>query len=86
MKGTNFKIYNYEHERIISLLSSKEKERASEYKKVLGYDSIQGFTQAEFDQSMKLQQSKCKSRTRRVYSKGNRWNANNLPRIKQNIL
>ena len=71
---------------LLAYSAQKKKERASEYKKVLGYDSIQGFTQAEFDQSMKLQQSKCKSRTRRVYSKGNRWNASNLPRIKQNIL
>ena len=71
---------------LLAYSAQKKKERANEYKKVLGYDSIQGFTQAEFDQSIKLQQSRVKSRTRRVYSKGNRWSANSLPRIKQNIL
>lgn len=71
---------------LITYNAKKKKERANEYRKVLGYGTIQGFTQAEFDESIKLQTGKVKSRTRRVYSKGNRWNANCLPRIKQDIL
>lgn len=71
---------------LIAYNAKKKKERANEYRKVVGYGTIQGFTQAEFNESMKLQQGKVKSRTRRVYSKGNRWSAQTLPRIKQNIL
>lgn len=71
---------------LLAYNAQKKKERANEYRQVLGYGTIQGFTQKEFEQSIKLQQSKVKSRTRRVYSKGNRWSAHTLPRIKQNIL
>ena len=71
---------------LLAYNAQKKKERANEYRKVIGYGTIQGFTQREFDESMKLQTSKVKSRTRRVYSKGNRWSAHTLPRIKQNIL
>ena len=71
---------------LLAYSAQKKKERANEYRKVIGYGTIQGFTQREFDESMKLQTSKVKSRTRRVYSKGNRWSAHTLPRIKQNIL
>ncbi len=71
---------------LLAYNAQKKKERANEYRKVLGYGTIQGFTQAEFNESIKLQTGKVKSRTRRVYSKGNRWSANSLPRIKQDIL
>jgi len=71
---------------LIAYNAQKKKERANEYRKVIGYGTIQGFTQKEFDESMKLQTGKVKSRTRRVYSKGNRWSAHTLPRIKQDIL
>jgi len=71
---------------LLAYSAAKKKERANEYRQVLGYGTIQGFTQKEFDESIKLQTSKVKSRTRRVYSKGNRWSAHTLPRIKQDIL
>jgi hypothetical protein len=71
---------------LLAYSAQKKKERANEYRQVLGYGTIQGFTQKEFEQSIKLQSGKVKSRTRRVYSKGNRWSAYSLPRIKQDIL
>jgi hypothetical protein len=71
---------------LLAYSANKKKEKAAEYRKVVGYGTIQGFTQAEFNESIKLQSSKIKSRTRRVYSKGNRWSAHTLPRIKQNII
>ena len=71
---------------LLAYSAQKKKERANEYRQVLGYGTIQGFTQKEFDESIKLQTGKVKSRTRRVHSKGNRWNAFTLPRIKQDIL
>ena len=71
---------------LLAYNAQKKKERANKYRKVVGYGTRQGFTQREFDESMKLQTGKMKSRTRRVHSKGNRWNAFTLPRIKQDIL
>ena len=71
---------------LLAYSAEQKKLKAKKYLKERGEDTIQGFTQTEFNQSMKMQTSKVKSRTRRVYSKGNRWSANSLPRIKQDIL
>ena len=66
-------------------MEAKKKANASKWMKQDGYNSIQGFTQREFNESMKQIKRKT-STTRRVHSKGNLWNQHNLPRIKQNIL
>jgi len=62
-----------------------KKEKATKWMKEDGFDTIQGFTQGEFNESMKQIKRKT-STTRRSHSKGNLWNHNNLPRIKQDIL
>lgn len=71
---------------LLAYSAEQKKLRAQRYKKERGTDAIQGFTQAEFNESMKMQTSKIKSRTRRTFARGAQWNANNLPRIKQDIL
>lgn len=71
---------------LLAYSAEQKKLKAKKYLKERGENTIQGFTQKEFEQSMKLQTSKVKSRTRRTFARGARWNANNLPRIKQDIL
>ena len=66
-------------------MEAKKKANASKWMKVDGYDTIQGFTQKEFNESVKQIKRKT-STTRRTHSKGNLWTHNSLPRIKQNIL
>lgn len=66
-------------------MEAKKKANALKWMKEDGYNSIQGFTQREFNESMKQIKRKT-STTRRVHSKGNLWNQHNLPRIKQDIL
>ena len=70
---------------LIAYNAKMKKQRAEKWMKEDGFDTIQGFTQAEFNESIKQIKRKT-STTRRVYSKGNLWSHNNLPRIKQNIL
>jgi pterin-4a-carbinolamine dehydratase len=62
-----------------------KKERANKWNKERGEEVCKGFTQKEFNASIKFQTSKVKNRTRRVYAKGTLWNHNNLPRIKPTI-
>lgn len=69
---------------LLAYSAEQKKLRAKKYIKERGENTIQGFTQKEFEESMKV--TKVKSRTRRTFARGARWNANNLPRIKQNIL
>ena len=71
---------------LLAYSAEQKKLRAAKYKKERAGHEIKGFTQSEFEQSMKMQTSKVKSRTRRTFARGARWNANNLPRIKQDIL
>ena len=66
-------------------MEAKKKANASKWIKENGYNSIQGFTQDEFNESMKQIKRKT-STTHRSHSKGNLWNHNNLPKVKQNIL
>ena len=66
-------------------MEAKKKANALKWMKVDGYDTIQGFTQKEFNESVKQIKRKT-STTRRTHSRGNLWNQHNLPRIKQNIL
>ena len=66
-------------------MEAKKKANASKWMNVNGFNSIQGFTQSEFNESMKQIKRKT-STTRRSHSKGNLWNHNNLPQVKQNIL
>ena len=66
-------------------MEAKKKANALKWMNVDGYDTIQGFTQKEFNESVKQIKRKT-STTRRSHSKGNLWNQHNLPRIKQNIL
>jgi len=70
---------------LLAYSAQKKKERANQWKKVDGYDTIQGFTQKEFNESVKQIKRKT-STTRRTHSRGNLWTHNSLPRIKQNIL
>lgn len=70
---------------LLAYSAQKKKERANKWMKEDGFDTIQGFTQKEFNESIKQIKRKT-STTRRTHSRGNLWNANNLPRIKQNIL
>lgn len=69
---------------LLAYSAEQKKLKAKKYLKERGENTIQGFTQKEFEQSMQV--TKVKSRTRRTFARGARWNANNLPRIKQNIL
>ena len=69
---------------LLAYSAEQKKLRAKKYIKERGENTIQGFTQKEFEQSMQV--TKVKSRTRRTFARGARWNANNLPRIKQDIL
>lgn len=62
-----------------------KKERAAKWMQEEGYNTIQGFTQDEFNESIKQIKRKT-STTRRSHSKGNLWNHNNLPQVKQDIL
>lgn len=71
---------------LLAYSAEQKKLKAKKYLKERGENTIQGFTQKEFEQSMQMQTSKVKSRTRRTFARGARWNANNLPRIKQDIL
>lgn len=66
-------------------MEAKKKANALKWMKVDGFNTIQGFTQREFNESVKQIKRKT-STTRRTHSKGNLWNQHNLPRIKQNIL
>ena len=66
-------------------MEAKKKTNASKWRQVTGFDSIQGFTQKEFEESYKHIKRKT-STTRRSHSKGNLWNHTNLPKIKQDIL
>ena len=70
---------------LIAYNAQKKKERAAKWMKEDGYNTIQGFTEREFNESIKQIKRKT-STTRRVFSKGNLWSHNNLPRVKQNIL
>ena len=70
---------------LLAYSAQQKKERANQWKQVDGYDTIQGFTQKEFNESVKQIKRKT-STTRRTHSRGNLWNQHNLPRIKQNIL
>jgi len=70
---------------LLAYSAQQKKERANQWKQVDGYDTIQGFTQKEFNESVKQIKRKT-STTRRSHSKGNLWNQHNLPRIKQDIL
>jgi len=70
---------------LLAYSAQQKKERANQWKQVDGYDTIQGFTQKEFNESVKQIKRKT-STTRRTHSKGNLWNHNSLPRIKQDIL
>ena len=63
----------------------KKKANALKWMEVDGYNTIQGFTQKEFNESVKQIKRKT-STTRRTHSKGNLWTHHSLPRIKQNIL
>ena len=69
---------------LLAYSAEQKKLKAKKYLKERGENTIQGFTQKEFEQSMQV--TKVKSRTRRTFARGARWNANNLPRIKQDIL
>ena len=69
---------------LIAYNAQKKKERAAKWMKEDGYDTIQGFTEKEFNESVKQVKRKT-STTRRVHSKGNYWTFNNLPRIKPDI-
>ena len=66
-------------------MEAKKKANALKWMNVDGYDTIQGFTQKEFNESVKQIKRKT-STTRRSHSKGNLLNQHNLPRIKQDIL
>jgi hypothetical protein len=70
---------------LIAYNARMKKERAQKWMKVDGFDTIQGFTQKEFNESIKQIKRKT-STTRRVHSKGNLWSHHNLPRVKQDIL
>lgn len=70
---------------LLAYSAQKKKERANKWMKEDGFDTIQGFTQKEFNESIKQIKRKT-STTRRTHSRGNLWNQYNLPRIKQNIL
>ena len=70
---------------LIAYNAEQKKLRAQKWMKEDGYDTIQGFTEREFNESIKQIKRKT-STTRRVFSKGNLWSHNNLPRVKQNIL
>ena len=70
---------------LLAYSAQQKKERANQWKQVDDYDTIQGFTQKEFNESVKQIKRKT-STTRRSHSKGNLWNQHNLPRIKQDIL
>ena len=66
-------------------MEAKKKANALKWMKADGYNTIQGFTQKEFNESVKQIKRKT-STTRRSHSKGNLWTHNSLPRIKQDIL
>jgi len=66
-------------------MEAKKKANALKWMKEDGYNTIQGFTQKEFEESYKHIKRKT-STTRRSHSKGNLWNHTNLERIKQDIL
>ena len=70
---------------LIAYNAKMKKQRAEKWMKEDGFDTIQRFTQAEFNESIKQIKRKT-STTRRVHSKGNLWSHNNLPQIKQDIL
>jgi len=70
---------------LLAYSAQQKKLKAQKWMKEDGYNSIQGFTQREFNESIKQIKRKT-STTRRVHSKGNLWNQYNLPRIKQDIL
>ena len=70
---------------LLAYSAQKKKERANKWMKEDGFDTIQGFTQKEFNESIKQIKRKT-STTRRTHSRGNLWSHNSLPRIKQNIL
>ena len=66
-------------------MEAKKKANALKWMKEDGYNTIQGFTQKEFEESYKHIKRKT-STTRRSHSKGNLWNHTNLEKIKQDIL
>jgi len=66
-------------------MEAKKKANALKWMKEDGFNTIQGFTQEEFNESVKQIKRKT-STTRRSHSKGNLWNHTNLSRIKQDIL
>ena len=66
-------------------MEAKKKANDLKWMQEDGYNSVQGFTQKEFNESVK-QINRKTSTTRRTHSKGNLWTHNSLPRIKQNIL
>ena len=66
-------------------MEAKKKANALKWMKEDGFNTIQGFTQEEFNESVKQIKRKT-STTRRSHSKGNLWNHTNLKRIKQDIL
>ena len=70
---------------LIAYNAEQKKLRAAKWMKEDGYNTIQGFTQKEFEESYKHIKRKT-STTRRSHSKGNLWNHTNLERIKQDIL
>jgi len=70
---------------LLAYSAQQKKLKAQKWMKEDGYNSIQGFTQREFNESIKQIKRKT-STTRRAHSKGNLWNHHNLPRIKQDIL
>lgn len=70
---------------LIAYNAKMKKQRAEKWMKEDGFDTIQGFTQDEFNESIKQIKRKT-STTRRVHSKGNLWGHHNLPRVKQDIL
>ena len=70
---------------LLAYSAQKKKERANKWMKEDGFNTIQGFTQEEFNESVKQIKRKT-STTRRSHSKGNLWAHNNLPQIKQDIL
>jgi len=70
---------------LLAYSAEQKRLRANKWMKEDGFDTIQGFTQREFNESIKQIKRKT-STTRRTHSRGNLWNHNSLPRIKQDIL
>lgn len=66
-------------------MEAKKKANALKWNKQIDGQHCSGFTQKEFNESMKQIKRKT-STTRRSHSKGNLWNHNNLPQVKQDIL